>query len=383
MVATSPRAFALFLCGASCLWSTPSSSAPRIIKSYDIAQNKASPSFAAVSRTRVVDRGALVYLGRGLWKEQHILHFIDVADGRRFTVAAPLAAYVARAFPNLSGSGFPQLKLDDLVFYDRRAQQAALIVRHGRRDHRRSFYLRWSLKSGEVIGTPLEEGAAPHVEWSTFTPLGYWSKTGQAYLLRGDKLAGGQGYAYEVLAMAARGKPRRLARWRARRSLRMSYLGAGLAAMGGGVLIVEYAERASGGAAPMGTWLDLESGNKKTFEIPLTTYGVARSPDGQTLYLYSAQLGEIWKVALASGKALVKRKVGALGHALGLVRKGQLMLIRHKGLQLLDSSSLRKKRLYSLRKLLGGGFIHIEGSIVLGEGKALIKNKPKLYLVTF
>lgn len=354
---------------------------PRIIKSYDIAQRKESPTFASVSRIRIVDRGALVFLGHGLWKEQHLLHFVEVEGGRRFTVEAPLAAFVKKRFPELEGSGFPKLKMQRLAFYDRKAGRAALIVRHGRRGDRKTLYLRWSLKSGTITSTPLLASQQPRGAWTHFTPLGYLATKKAAYLLRRSKVSKEGGYDYRLIALAEQGAPRELLRWSSKRSVRVNHLRAGLMTLGGGILVPEYAERPVQGPPPVGKWIDLESGSSKTFPVPTTPYGVARSADGRFLYLYSSQEGEVWKVDFASGKLLKKRKVGTRGHCLAFLRPGKLMLIRHKGLQLLDPKTLRRKRLYPLRKLLGGGFIHIEGSMVIGVGKLLLKNKPKLYLV--
>jgi hypothetical protein len=363
-------------------WSGPAAAelTARALKKLSRAQRVTSPTFTAARALRLLDRGQLVFYGMGLWQDQHRLHLFQISDGTELVVEAPLASFFvkeATRFPAASGSGFPRYRLLDLLFYDRDHQRAGLLLeevppRTGLT--RKSYYLHWDLSQRQITSfLPLGDESPLSFEALFYDPKGreLFCQSIERPRVRAEGVDG----EVSMLALSD-GKKRVVARFNAARSISSGpFVDPGRKR----VLVAEYAEIADETPAPKGYLIELETGQQTTLPIPLTTYGVAFDSDASTVYLYSSKLGQLEARQLQTGKLLRSARVGALGHHLALVGKGQLLLLRNAGLQPIDLRRLTKRPLIPSARLYPG-FSHVEGSFAVPT-RAVIRNGHDLWLV--
>jgi len=358
----------------------------KVIKQIPRGQRTESPTLDGLTGPRIMDRGRSLYYGRGLWGEQHRFYLVRLADGSALSLEAPIAAFFAReqqTFPGAKDSGHPGIEVRSLLFYDSDLQQAGILLveqpakRDRTRGARRLHYLHWDLAQKQIRGATLL-GEERHGGYTfTVTPIGYDHATQELFCQVVDGPNKGADPPYTVSILALGPKQKRT----------VAQLGAARAISGGPyhdlerkrALVVEYAELPVEGAPPRGYLVDLASGKQSSFEIPVTTYGVAFDPDGKTIYLYSSQLGKLMAVDAATGKRGKVLDVGTHGHALGFAVKGTLLVLRNGGLQFVDAKRLVKKPFVPMKRLYPG-FSHVEGSLV-APGRTVIKNGSVLHLV--
>lgn len=333
-----------------------------------------------------MSRGGLVYLGKGAWAKQQTQVFFRLATLKRFTIDAPFDAYML-AHPELrleAGDKRPiarQFQLVKLVSYDEKNHEAGLLVRdhYNRRvRRRRTFLLRWDLANKRIThATLLHERDTRDRHYRTdVRVLGYDHVRAEHWVAHTEKLAKG---AVKVMLRAYKqGKARDVASFEAQRSLGSSVF---FLADRRKIVLVEYAERSSGGPPPRGYLVDLDASTVRTLEIPVTTYGLLIGKQRKKVYAYSAQLGRLWTIDAVSGKKIAELRVGALGHALGPVGSGRAVLIRAHGLQLFSfgKRGLRKARFFPMR-LIYPTVVNVSGSLVVG-GFAVIRPGDTLYVV--
>lgn len=360
-------------------------SVPLVLRGkVDLAQRTEVPTFTPASPLVLMNRGTMLYLGRGLWRDQQTFYLLRLSDLSRVTVKAPFNAYV-RANPGMLVNPSDRRALEKqfdvtgLLYYDEANQEAGFEVADqiGKRRQRRHFLMQWNLASKKVTHATLVARSRVGQTYTHMLPLGYDTKRREFSYVRQVIGKADEGRTIFVIAFGS-GKPRVVAQFEGQRSMssntyvdpRHEY-----------ALLIEYAELASKGPAPRGHRIDLQSGKVRSFEIPLTTYGVAFDKRGQRIYAYSSQLGQLWAIDAASGRRLQVLRIGKFGHALGVVSPTKLLLLRNNGLRQvqLTAKGLRLGRFYPITRIYSG-FSHVGGSLVL-PGHALIKNGDSLYVV--
>ena len=348
-----------------------------------LEQRTSAPTFTPAT-LRLMDRGRLVYVGKGMWAEQATFYLRELPSARPLRVVAPFAAYVA-SNPELLPEGarpgplHKKLHITELLYYDREHGEAAFEVADHYRSQgvRRHFLVQWDLKRNVISHVTLVARSKPGVTYTHSLPLGY--DPAQRAFFYARQVISQKADARDVFVIGFSGgkPPRVVAQFVAERSMRSN---AYFDAPSGRAMLVEYAERASTGPAPKGHLIDTRSGKALHFPIPLTCYGFAFGPAGKRLYAYSSQLGELWELD-HQGAKLRSLKVGQLGHDLGFYR-GSLVLVRNSGVQLFNARAkgLAKGRYLPLSALYRG-FSHVEGSRVTPP-LILLRNGSELYFVS-
>ncbi len=347
-----------------------------------LERRKETPSFVK-AKLRIMDRGNLVYVGKGMWKEQERFILRQLDDGKEVELKAPLAAFFAahpETFPAAEGTGFPDYFVEKLLYVDREGLRAGIhLVKKERKKKLYSHYhLGWDMKNNvidrfDLLGVRDKKT----VQLLSVMPIAYrpakkeiilqvqaWRKTDDDIKINDQKLIG---FGPDTR--------REIASWTTNRDARRNYLDSEHKR----VLITEYAERGTPGPPPSGHLLNLETGARQTFTLPVTTYGAAFAPDGKKLYAYSNQTKVIWIIDLASGKKLKQVKVGGGGHALAWGPAGRLMLLAHRGLTFLDPKKLTRRQFFPTAKVFSGR-AWIPGS-VLTNNQAIMRNGQELVIV--
>jgi hypothetical protein len=332
-------------------------SSPRIVKVFSVKQSTKKPTFYGNSRQRILDRGRLLYIGRGMWDQQHVFYLADLKTLTKRSVTAPLAAFWSQAtaqFPGAAGSGFKALSIERLLFYDTQAQAAGLLVATKPYSKRKWYYLAWDLKQNLITTAVLLGGRRDDLSYTSFASIGFVAENATFYMVRLEREKGTSKRSVTLLAIKG-AKMREQLRFATQRGLHSAPWRVGIKNPRR-VLIPEYAELPVKGDPPKGYLVDLIAGTKKDLEIPVTPYGVAYSQGKRPwIYVYSAQLGELWRIDPKTGKRVQKLAVGKRAHALGFIKPGLLMLVRNKGLQpVAVGRRLRKRRMVPLSRYFKG-----------------------------
>ena len=347
-----------------------------------LERRKETPSFVK-AKLRIMDRGNLVYLGKGLWQEQERFILRQLDDGKEVEIKAPLAAFLAahpEIFPGAEGTGFPKYYVKKLLFVDRASLRAGIhMVSQDRKNKIYShYYLGWDMKN-KVIDRiePLGIKDKKTVRLLSVLPIAYRPARKemvvqvQSWMQTDDDT---KSHKQNLIGFGPDSR-REIASWTTKSDARRNYLDSEHKR----VLITEYAERGTPGPPPSGHLLDLETGERRTFTLPLTTYGAAFAPDGKKLYAYSNQTKVIWIIDLASGKKLKQVKVGGGGHALAWGPAGRLMLLAHRGLIFLDPKKLTRRQFFPTTKVFSER-AWIPGSLMTKK-QAIMRNGDELVIV--
>jgi len=344
-----------------------------------------SPSFSSTNPLRLVDRGQRVFYGTGITREHETMYLLRLGDLGSETVTVPLGPYVRhnpgiKLDPKDRRPVHEQFWIRRLLFYDAVNQQAGVEVsdRFGSASVRRHFFIHWDLKKRRLTEATLVARGRPGASHAASVAMGYDHSRKEFYYARQVYRRGTHRRTVSVIGFAA-GKPRVVAQFRSQRAIQdTTYFDQPHQR----AVLVEYAELATPQPPPMGHLVNIGTGKVITFPVPLTCYGVAFGSRGKRLYVYSAQLGQLWVLDTATGKRLEQHKVGKQGHALGLINPRELLLLRNRGLRFFSlGKRLRRRDTIPMRKLYEG-FSNVDGSLVLPEG-ALIKNGDKLHVVSF
>lgn len=344
-----------------------------------------SPSFSSTNPLLLVDRGQRVFFGTGITREHETMYLLRLSDLGRETVTVPLAPYVRRNAgiklnPKDRRPVHEQFWIRRLLFYDNVNQQAGVEVsdRFGSNSVRRHFFIHWDLNKKSLTEATLVARGRPGASHAASVAMGYDHSRREFYYARQVYRRGTHRRTVSVIGFTA-GKPRVVAQFHSKRAIQgTTYFDQPHQR----AVLVEYAELATPQPSPMGHLVNLGTGKVITFPVPLTCYGVAFGSRGKRLYVYSAQLGQLWVLDTATGKRLERLKVGKQGHALGLINPRELLLLRNRGLHFFSvGKRLRRRGSIPMRKLYKG-FSNVDGSLVL-PGGALIKNGDKLHVVSF
>ncbi|PIE19489.1 MAG: hypothetical protein CSA65_02330 [Proteobacteria bacterium] len=357
--------------------------APKLLKKLSLDQRTNAPTFAPAP-LRTMNRGELLYYGKGLWAEQQTFYLLSLHDNKMLKVTAPFNAYV-RKNPGMKVQRWDrrpmheQFHITKLLYYDRRHQEAGFEVEDaiGGAKVRRHFLMQWDLKTNAISQATLVARSRSGQTYTHMLPLGYDSQRREFLYVRQVIGKDASDRTIFVIGFSSR-KPRVVAQFEGKRSMSSKTY---FDDVHHRALLVEYAELASKGPAPKGHLVDTVSGKVRHFPIPLTTYGVAFGAAGKRLYTYSAQLGQLWTIDAVSGAKLQSLKVGKLGHEIGRVSKRELLLLRNSGLRFLSLTrkGVRPGRWVPIKQIYTG-FSHVGGSLVLPR-RALVKNGDLLYIV--
>jgi len=343
------------------------------------------PSFSTTNPMGLVDRGQRVFYGTGITKEHETMYLLRLKDLGSETVSVPLRSYVRgnpgiKLNPKDRRPAHEQFWIRRLLFYDRANQEAGVEVsdRFGSASVRRHFFIHWDLKKGKLTEATLVARGRPGASHAASVAMGYDHARKEFYYARQIYRRGTHNRTVSVIGFTA-GKPRVVAQFRSKRAIQgTTYFDQPRRR----AVLVEYAELATPQPPPMGHLVNLQTGKVLSFSVPLTCYGIAFGSRGKRIYAYSAQLGELWVIDAATGKRLQQKKVGKLGHALGMVGPKELLLIRNRGLRFFSVGKRLRRRAYIPMSRVYKGFSNVDGSMVLNKG-ALIKNGDKLYVVSF
>lgn len=359
---------------------------PTILKTFPLAMRTKAPTFVSADELRVVDRNRMLYVGSGMWKEQETFYLRNLRDYSRVSVTAPVVSYIQKNRGMLLDESdsrpiLDQFNVRKLLFYDSENGEAGIeIADKINAKVKRHFYLHWDLKKNAITEVTLVVRSAPKISWATLWPIGYDSASCTFYYLRDIEERGKERQPHTVTIIAfTRGKARVVTQFDATRSIfRRVYFDSKRQR----AMPVEYGERGTETGVPHGFLVDLKGGKVKEFEVPFTTYGAAFDPAGDRVFTYSSQTGKLWSIRLSDGGVIRKLSVGGLGHALGILNGKELVLVRNSGLLRLNRNPLRKGRFTPMAKLYSG-FSHVEGSLVLNDGRFLVKNGEQVHVVKF
>lgn len=355
----------------------PASGNPTVVKRLDLKRLTDAGLSTNVAPV-LVERGAALAVAAGMRGGSAVGHLVRLKDLKEYTVQAPLGAFLKR-YPTILGGRaawtLPNHRVEGLLFHDTADGVAGLLLTGGR-GVRERLYAHWDLQRGRITNLIELSATRRRGSHTEVHPLGYSPKTRRfySYELRYEKFAR-QPYSVSVFAVNRAGKGGRQGTVRTLRRIHSVHFDAPRER----VLVVEYAEVPLKGPAPRGYIMRLDNGNQHSVELPLTTYGAAFSADGRTLFAYSTQKGTLSAIDVASGTSKQTLSVGTLGHSLGRMADGRLLLVRNAGLQLLETARLAKGRFAPMRRLVRG-FVHTEGSLVFGR-TAVVRNGDVLHFV--
>ena len=359
---------------------------PHVVrKVVNLTLRTASPSFASVDTLGLLDRDRRLVYGTGITREHETMYLLRLGDLGAETVRVPLDAYV-RGNPGIKLKEkdrrpvHEQFWIRKLLFYDRTNQEAGVEIedRYSTAKVKRHFFIHWDLRKKKLTTATLVARGRPGSSHAASVAMGYDHDRKEYYYARQIYRRGTFRRTVSVIGFAA-GKPRVVAQFRSKRAIQTTtYFDQPRRR----AVLVEYAELATPDPPPMGHLVNLGTGKVASFPVPLTCYGIAFGSRGKRIYAYSAQLGELWVLDATTGKRLQKQKVGSYGHAVGMINRRELLLIRNKSLDFYSvGKRLRRRGRTPMRKLYKG-FSNVDGSVVL-PGGALIKNGDALRVVSF
>jgi hypothetical protein len=341
-------------------------SARTMWKNADIVDIRATTepvSFYPERPRHTLDRGKLLYIGRGAVRDPEAVHVYDFATRQKSILRPPTSA-LARARKELSPV------VEDLLCYDSVDGVATLLLEPLNQGDVMLYVARWDLATNQIKGVwPLVE-RKPTSRWAGAHVVDYVIKRRECVV----QIEHNTGLS-EVSIVAIGDEPRVVAAYTAERKLTHGpYIDAAQTR----VLSTEYAELPEE-SAPQGHLVDLTTGAVQHFDIPKVCYGAAFHPNGKRLYAYGLNAGSIAVIDLATGKTVKHVKVVTHGHALGWVAPNLLALATNGSLQLLDGKTLRPK-LVVPTKSINYKFSNVDGSMVLPR-RVVFDNFEELFVI--
>jgi hypothetical protein len=349
-------------------------------KKISVRQTTASPSFHPVQYPVVMDRGNLVNIGRGLFKEQDVFYFFDTRSLQQFKVKAPIAGFLEsnlETFPKARGAGWPKYATNRLLFYATIDKRAGILFNDTEGFVRRLFFLLWDLETNTIsrfdeLGTGNLRG-----RWMDVLPLGYDPELRQGIvrMLILEKATSNMPATVKLMTLGT-AKPRVIATVELRRHLKdPPYFDYGLRR----AMLVEYGENPLKGPKPTGYLIDLDRGKVVQCRIPVVAYGVAFGPGGKKVYVNSYQTGEVWAIDGRSGKRLSKRKVMRGGWALGFVAPDKLLMLNGRGFHFVNPKTLKRTKFLPYRNL--GPAPHLIERSFIRPGRAYVWKSWVLHVI--
>ena len=353
----------------------------QVVAKIDLTYKK--PDFSRATPVKLMSQGALLYLGKGIWKKQQTLHFFRLADNKRFTVEAPLDGFLrSPKYTHIAGdrrSVHKRFLLEKVVYYDEKSGEAGLQVtdhNHRQTKERRTFLLRWDLRKKKILDATMLGKKVYREPSPYFIPLYFDPIRREMFYAMSWKAENGHGRL--VIRGYSEGKTRVVTRFKTKRRLG-SHAFPDRAQ--NRVLLVEYAESGDERLPPRGYLVDTTNGKMMAMDMPLTAYGVAFAPGDKQIFSCSAQRGSLWTIDALRGKKLKSRRIGKLCHAMGFIDDKRVVVIRNAGLHVfrLTPRGLRRDKTFRT-KTFHRGFVNTGGSL-LAPGRVLVQIGSTLYVI--
>ncbi len=340
------------------------------------------PTFSSQRTGELMDRGRLLYLGRGIWHEQAHFYFLRLKDMKRFRVRAPVQQYLManrRRFPRAgTGKRLPAYRLLRLLFYDSKHGVAGILIDDKvYRAGGRLIYLHWDLGKKRITRSIVLATNTPQYRWMSVKPVGYSPKRRALYLqvMKNRRQSRNHSRVVEASVVSvSKGRLKTITTFRSRRFSRGPFHDSARER----AFLVEYAER---GTPAYGYLVNLVTGKRKRMRIPVVTYGVAFSSDGKRIFTYSGQTGYLWAINARTGRRLKKKRLGSLGHAAGMIFGDTLLVARNKGLHFINAKSLKQWKVLPT-KTWHRGFMHVQGTLVT-RGRVFLRTSDTLRVIDF
>lgn len=306
------------------------------------------PSFVPLHGLMAFDQGKLIYLACQI-EERRAMVMLDLATMKTVTILAPEMPQLP---PGSDGVFVPETPL----WYEPAHKTAGMVLRSGNRIRGDAKVMVWDPNTGEILRIlTIVEGKDIYYNGVKF--IGYSPERDEAFIeiaqsKNGKEVTWVEGFTDKV---------RRIAditvhsRWGSKgpyydnTHLRSFHM--------------EYGEYENSGA--MGHMVDLMTGEVKSYPMGAAEYGFEFDPDGNTAYAYAAKSGELKKFDLDTGTVLKTARYGRLGHVLGFVAPGQLVLMLNSRLCFINPSTLRERDGISTNEFHKVGSTHVEGSLIL------------------
>lgn len=319
----------------------------------------------------VLDRGRMLLFANGLHEERDTFHVLRLDSYRMLKLRAPIAEFLAYHV-ELTGSG-NKISGVRLLYYDSTNQEAGLqLTLRDPSGTRLVYYLHWDLSRSRItrfVRLAEDDGAT---ERNRLRSIGYDPNQRAFYFIKQQKGFGG---AREAIVYVWQYRQlRRITRFNPQRRIKVSPV---FDVARSRALVIEYGEMRD--SQPLGYLVDLRGGDVRSFRLPVTTYGAIFHPTLERLYAYSSKGGELQQIDLRTGRVERTLKVGVNGHALGLVSRGWLALIRNNQVQLYQIDSLKRGSTLSTGRL-ARGFFHTSGSTIRNR-RIVVKNGRTIFLL--
>ena len=328
--------------------------------------------FYKASPPLLVDRGKLLYLGRGAFHGPDLIYLAEVESLEERTLRAPTPAFAAE-HPELSLAP----KIEELLCYDRTDGRAGLVIKDVAQ--RKTYFLWWDLAKNRISKALLIGEKGPETRWLAVSPLGY-DPARRECVFQTERNDGAMtsvtspGGPYIDSVLAAGGEElRTIATFE---GTYMTSHGPYLDLAHQRAVVTEVTELP--GAKPRGYLVDLSSGGVRPFPIPQDVYSFAFDPNGQMLFAYGVKPRELWAINPTTGAAVRRVRVGDIGHGLGFIGD-TLVVIGNVRIHLLDKGTLGHKAQIGSRKIVPG-LVNCEHSLVLPGSVVAINNFYDLYV---
>jgi hypothetical protein len=316
----------------------------------------------------VVDRGKMLFIGTSERSAKPRAQVLRLRDYKRLGVTFPRGG---------SNRGDAQRnQRHDLAFFDNLSSRAGWFVTSSKSRQQRVQFVDVDVRNRRIMATEEVSRNDQTAQPSEIRPLGFSPHSGDFHFTwRGYAEGASKPYGVELLRFDRNSRLHVIKTVHTAKRIHGIYYDRS----GARALLAEYGAHPRKGAAPRGHLVSLRTGDLTSFPIPPTAYGFEFDEDGQTVYAYSSQLGQVWTIDVERGQRVAKHRAGNLGHAFGRVLPGMLLLIRDHGLELLDQRTRRRTGYLPMKKL-GSSYALTEGSLVVA-GQAIVRNGDALHFV--
>ena len=306
------------------------------------------PSFIPIFGLKAFDQGKLIYLALNL-EDRKAMIMLDLVTMKEVIITAPEPPPQK---PGNEGAFVPE----EPLWYEPAYGTAGMVLRSGNRIRGDALVLMWNPQTGKVLRVlTLAEGKGAYYNSAKF--IGYSPERNEAFVEIVQSIKGKE----ETWVLGITDQIRRIGNIAVR--TRFGTKGPYYDNTHLRSFHMEYGEYENSGA--MGHMVDLISGEVKSYPMGAAEYGFEFDPDGKTAYAYAAKSGELKKFDLATGKIIKTAKHGRLGHVLGFVAPGKLVLMLNSELLFVNPATLQEYDGILTNEFHKTGSTHVEGSLIL------------------
>ena len=342
---------------------------------------KVRPSFYATESPFLVDRNALVYLGKTMNSDIVGIHLYEIKSKKKIFLTPPIREYFTK-HSELLVPGALNFKdeplsvyISDLLFLDRTTGKAGFHIEHShfKLSEKKYFFAVWDINSNEIefIKEIYTRNASNENSYSIAGNIGFDPHEEAGYFSYGIDANMKEKGVDDVNIRIFRYKNGSLdelhsyfTKWFPYNSIFHFEKGK--------ILIQSYSEIHES-PKPEGRIFDIKSSQFVQVSIPVVSYGAVFSKDGEKIYLTSAQTGEIQVLDTNTGKILKKGKLGTHGHTMGFWKESELLWVRNSGIHIYDPVTLKQKKVIPTSKFFKG-HVNVSGSFVIPYDSVLVRN---------